>query len=79
MNAPNPVSVDAEPGSTPDETVVTARFSRKKVVQTLAAAAAVGGAVLVIFGAGKKKGKNDFIDDVQAMSPVDDTDESDAS
>lgn len=79
MNAQNPVTVvpDNNP-DTPEDTVVTARFNRKKLVKYVGiATGAVAG--LALFGSAmKKSGKKEFIEDVRTANG-DDVDETPAS
>jgi hypothetical protein len=70
----NPVTVvqDTNP-DTPHDTVVTARFSRKRIGQALGTAFAVVAGLAIFGSAMKERGKNEFIDDVRTAA--DDTDE----
>lgn len=74
MNAPNPVTVTPEnnPG-TPEDTVVPARFNRKKLAKVAGTATAVVAALALFGSAMKKSGKKEFIEDVRtANGDVDD-------
>lgn len=62
------VEVHTEPSSDgSEETVVTGRFTRKKVVKAAGTAAAVVGALALIFAGGKRAGKKELIEDVRNM------------
>lgn len=75
MNDQNPVTVvtDTDPG-TPEDTVVTARFNRKKIARWAGTATAVVGALAVFGAVQKARGRNEALDAVGDLS--DDTDES---
>jgi hypothetical protein len=70
--APVTVTTDNNP-STTEDTVVTARFNRKKLAQWAGTAAAVVGGLAIFGSVMKTRGKAELIEDARCSS--DDTDE----
>lgn len=79
MTDKKPVEVvpDNNP-ETPEDTTVVARFNRKKVVKALGVATGVVAGLALYGAAMKRRGKEEFIEDVRTANG-DDADESAAS
>lgn len=69
MTDNNPVTVvtDTDPG-TPEDTVVTARFNRKKIARIAGTATAVLGGLAVFGAVMKSRGRNEVLDLAGAVS-----------
>ena len=76
-NKPAEVHVVTDVGN-PDETVVTTRFNRKKIAKIGATAAAVVTGLAFFGAAMKKRGRDEFIEDVHTANG-EDSDETAAS
>lgn len=75
MTENNPVTVvtDTDPG-TPEDTVVTARFNRKKIARIAGTATAVVGGLAIFASVMKSRGRNEVLDLAGSLSD-DETDD----
>lgn len=80
MTNQSPVTVESETDpTTPENTVITARFNRKKIVQIAGTATAALGALFIFGAVQKERGKAELIQELvdnQSDDPTDETTES---